>query len=150
VKNFGAAHAIDYNDPNVIETIKKIAGGDLYLAYDSTGTPESTSKSFEALAAATEKTRLKHVTSTGYNGKAPEGDFKLTPVALGTAYGNPAQELVLEKYLTEYEQLLTQGKLKPVEYEVLPKGLDSVIDGFRLLLDKKVSGKKLVVVVSQN
>jgi hypothetical protein len=43
--------------------------------------------------------------------------------------------------------LMNEGRIRPTPVEILPGGLDAVIEGLGILKSGRVSGKKLVVIL---
>jgi hypothetical protein len=67
-------------------------------------------------------------------------------VFLGAAYENPAMREFLHVFLAELFKLLSEKKVVPNRWELVPEGgkLEGVPQGLLLLQGGKVSGKKLV------
>ena len=159
-----ATHIIDYRRGKVAEDIQAVLNGTkLRYAFDAV----SYNKSYEIIAQTL-------VATSGGAGAfvdvvdPPEDDsansdagswqwptgIRMTRTFVSTAYGSP------HRYRTEEQAegdrdfaysfyryiglLLSEGRLRPHPYEVMPYGLDSVAEGIQRLFDRKVSAKKLV------
>jgi len=144
-KRMGAAHTLDYNDPNVVEEIRKLSGGNLHYAFDAVG-GDGPTHCVEAMR--THHHRPAHVASCAgaFKGELPS-HMTFSSVVLGDALGKPEKEELWAMLQREIDVLVAHGKLKSNDFEVIPNGLNGVGEGLRLLAEKKVSGKKLVIVL---
>jgi len=133
VKGLGAAEVIDYKDPEVVEKIKK-AAPDLELIYDAVSENGSCEAGVKALANGGEI-----VTTLPFR-NAP-ANVKVHEVFAAVIYQDPEKAKVVNDLL---ERLLQAGKLRPNPVKVMPNGLKSVEEGWKLMRDGKVSGQKLI------
>ncbi|RGP72224.1 zinc-type alcohol dehydrogenase [Fusarium longipes] len=152
VKSFGAVHVFDYNDPNVVNSIKEVAPGLKYV-FDTIGNETSSATASEAIdenggtlcTVRPDKTFTENVTK----------QTKVVPVLVWTAFNRfiqyktasfpPSEED--HKLGVEFNKKLPvwleEGKIKPNKPKVLG-GLDAVPQGFQEYRDGKISGFKIV------
>lgn len=133
VKNLGAAHVFDYNAPDVVDQIRKVSDGKLFLAYDviSSETAELAASALSIGAPG------KIIYCAGEPKKLPE-HVKAVSVFIGN-YDLPEYGPTVAKLAA----LVQRGAITPNVVELLPGGLAGVYDGL-LRLQKGVSGVKLV------
>ncbi|EYB27299.1 hypothetical protein FG05_07249 [Fusarium graminearum] len=152
VKSFGATHVFDYNDPNVVKSIKEVAPGLKYV-FDTIGKQTSSSKASEAIdenggtlcTVRPDKSFTENVTE----------QTKVTPVLVWTTFNRviqykkasfPASEDDHKLGVEFNEKLpgwIDEGRIKPNKPKVLG-GLDSIPQGFQEHRDGKISGFKIV------
>ncbi|KAM0343273.1 hypothetical protein ACHAPU_008723 [Fusarium lateritium] len=153
VKSLGATDVLDYNDANVVKSIKDAAPGLRYV-FDTIGNKTSSVTASQAIdenggtlcTVRPDKSFTEDVTK----------QTKVTPVLVWTAFNRviqykKAQFLASEedhKLGIEFNEKLPgwieEGKIKPNKPKVLPGGLDGVVKGFQEHRDGKISGYKLV------
>lgn len=165
VKEYGAAHVLDYADPEAArEAIRQVltaTAGRLEHVLDCITDRESVAFCYSVLprtggryttleaggaelaAAKAKRRNVKH-----------EFIFALDvfgePIELGGNYERPAS-LVQEKHeiavhlYTMLQRLVDDGKLRPHPLQLLKSGFEGIIEGLKLLKSGSVSGKKLVV-----
>ncbi|KAI0028448.1 dehydrogenase [Vararia minispora EC-137] len=149
VRGFGADKVYDYKDPEAPQKIREATGGKLKYAVDTIS--EHGSDKFISGALSDEGGKIACILP--YSG-TPRANIE--PI-LSLAYdlvvdGFPAQRpdtgvsYIADgpKYAKLVTDLLAQGKLKPAPVLVMPKGLASVNDGFKYMIDGKVSGQKVI------
>ncbi|RFU75334.1 alcohol dehydrogenase [Trichoderma arundinaceum] len=155
VKSLNAAdHIIDYRTGDVPQKIMAAAGSaKVKLAFDSVSDPRSYEPITEVLVASGGGVINMVDPIDDPNWKFPD-NVKLTSTMVGSVHGltwgrvsNEQAKLDTEfgywfyRYLSH---LLAEGKIKPHPVEILPGGLNGVVEGVQALFDRKVSAKKLV------
>ncbi|KFX86689.1 hypothetical protein V490_08935 [Pseudogymnoascus sp. VKM F-3557] len=152
VKELGADHIFDYNDPAAPEAIRTLTNDSLTLCVDCFS--EQAGYDFCS------QTLSKGATYVCLGPVQPDRadiDFRL---CMGVLYFNApflfqgqVMEAPLERFSSAVkfaelaERLLAEGKIKMHPKEVRAGGLARVLDGLQELKDKKVRGKKLVYVL---
>ncbi|SPJ76456.1 related to C.carbonum toxD gene [Fusarium torulosum] len=153
VKSFGATHVFDYNDADVVKSIKD-AAPNLRNVFDTIGKQTSSTTASQAIdenggtlcTVRPDKSFTENVTK----------QTKVTPVLVWTAFNRviqykkasfPASEGDHKLGVEFNEKLpgwIDEGKIKPNKPKVIPGGLDAVTKGFQEHRDGKISGYKLV------
>ncbi|KAH6963734.1 chaperonin 10-like protein [Fusarium avenaceum] len=153
VKSFGATHVFDYNDADVVKSIKD-AAPNLRYVFDTIGKQTSSTTASQAIdenggtlcTVRPDKSFTENVTK----------QTKVTPVLVWTAFNRviqykkasfPASEEDHKLGVEFNERLpgwIDEGKIKPNKPKVIPGGLDAVKKGFQEHRDGKISGYKLV------
>ncbi|KAI8623595.1 GroES-like protein [Xylariaceae sp. FL1651] len=158
VRARGAAAALDYIDPNVVDDIRAFAGGKLKHAYDCIGDASSATHCYaaigrtggryvmleqvpEELLRARRAVRAKFVLGYEVFGR----DVPL-PRGHGCA-ADPQKVALAVRHFHVLQELLDKGTLKTHPVQKLGGGLPDVLEGLRLLKSGSVSGKKIVVVL---
>lgn len=155
VKSLNAAdHIIDYRHGNVAQAIIDALGGKkLRHALDAVSSRGSHKPITEVLVASGGG-EINMLDPPDSDWKWPEG-VKFTRTFVASAYGQKHAHITQEQADSDGEfgylfyrymtYLLAEGKFKPHPHEVLPNGLDGVVDGLQRLFEGTVSAKKLVV-----
>ncbi|KAH8880616.1 GroES-like protein [Thozetella sp. PMI_491] len=154
-----ATHIIDYRKGNVEADILAALGGKkLAYAFDTVG-----GDVWETLANVMVATNGGgHIDfldpPQGITEKLPAG-VRMTRTFVASAYGAKHQYISEEQAALDGEfayifyrylsHLLAEGKFRPHPVEVLPGGLDGVLDGVKALYNNKVSAKKLVARIAE-
>ncbi|KAF6835365.1 hypothetical protein CMUS01_05816 [Colletotrichum musicola] len=153
VKRFGAAHAFNYREVDVVDYIKKAAPGIEYV-FDTIG--NELSSSFASLAIGENGGTLCTVRPGKAHTAGVTKRTKITDVLVWTAflkdhrYGSfhwPAHEADHKLGAEFFEKLpgwVEEGKMKPNTPKVIPGGLDGVPKGFQEYRDGNISATKLV------
>ncbi|KAJ4180255.1 hypothetical protein NW755_011943 [Fusarium falciforme] len=155
VKSLNAAtHIIDYRKGDVAKQILEAANGaKLALAFDAI----SGHGSYENITEVLQASGGGHINMVDLPGD-PDWSFptevRLTRTFVSSAYGVKHSSINDEQAKADADfsyffyrylsLLLAEGLFKPHPVEVLPDGLNRIIDGVRALHDGKVSAKKLV------
>ncbi|WYZ35466.1 hypothetical protein EsH8_X_000113 [Colletotrichum jinshuiense] len=153
VTALGASHVFDYNDVNVVESIRKAVPGLKYV-FDTIGNKSSSGQASQAID------ERGGCLCTVRPGKANTDDVSkqttVTDVLVWTAflkehqYGDfkwPVNEDDHKLGTEFYEKLpdwIEAGKFKPNSPKLIPGGLDGVKRGFQAYRDGAISGEKLV------
>ncbi|TDZ16994.1 Trans-enoyl reductase fsa3 [Colletotrichum orbiculare MAFF 240422] len=153
VKSLGAAHAFDYRDKDVVDSIRK-AAPDLKYVFDTIGNKTSSGTASQAID------DRGGALCTVRPGKANTEDVaertKVTDVLVWTAflkdhrYGDfhwPPHEddhRLGEEFFANLPRWVEEGKIKPNKPTVIPGGLDGVIRGFQEYRNGNISATKLV------
>ncbi|KAG5637953.1 hypothetical protein H0H81_002481 [Sphagnurus paluster] len=134
----GATAVIDRNESfsNIIAKVKSLTSKPIDIVYDAVSTPDTQQMAHDLLA--------------------PSGTF-LTVGELGITKADdrnhvrvigvlqfPKNTVLLRGLYTHVTQALEEGSLKPNRFEVLPGGLEAIIDGLDRMEKNQVSGVKLV------
>ncbi|KAH7267441.1 chaperonin 10-like protein [Fusarium redolens] len=153
VRSLGATHVFDYNDSDVVKSIKDTAPG-LQYVFDAIGNKMSSTTASQAIdenggtltTVRPDKSFTENVTK----------QTKVTPVLVWTAFNRVIQYKKAQfpaseddhKLRAEFNEKLPvwieEGKIKPNKPKVIPGGLDAVVQGFQEYRDDKISGYKLV------
>ncbi|KAG5659039.1 hypothetical protein KAF25_007592 [Fusarium avenaceum] len=156
VKSFGATHIFDYNDADVVKSIKD-AAPNLRYVFDTIGKQTSSTTASQAIdenggtlcTVRPDKSFTENVTK----------QIKVTSVLVWTAFNRviqykkasfPASEEDHKLGVEFNERLpgwIDEGKIKPNKPKVIPGGLDAVKKGFQEHRDGKISGYKLVFIM---
>lgn len=149
-----ATHIIDYREGNVAEQVlKALDGKKLAHVIDAVSSKASYPIITDILIASGggEINMLDPVSDEDW--KWPEG-VRYSMTFVGSAYGRKPPWITQERAAADAEfayffyrymtYLLAEGKLKPHPVELLPNGLDGVLQGLQDLQAHKVSAKKLV------
>ncbi|TDZ31093.1 Trans-enoyl reductase [Colletotrichum spinosum] len=153
VKSLGAAHAFDYRDKDVVDSIRKAAPGLKYV-FDTIGNKTSSGVASQAID------DQGGALCTVRPGKANTEDVaertKVTDVLVWTAflkdhrYGDfhwPPHEddhRLGEEFFANLPRWVEEGKIKPNQPSVIPGRLDGVIRGFQEYRNGNISATKLV------
>ena len=140
VKGLGAAFAVDYNSPTVLDDIKKILTGPLTIAADFVGA-ETATKVAQVLGFSDTPAVLTYINGEPQN---PPANVKATGVLLGVAYSVPPVLEQVGAASREIAALLAQGKFKANQIEVVGKGFEAIVAALKKS-KAGVSAKKLVV-----
>ena len=150
--SLGADHVFDYSDENVVQKIKEVGKGNIKYGYDCVATTET----FQAVYDATEgpeEVRLENLLflteksiTTKPNRKVKCSSANAYLVDGKRHMGMKALPGVIESYLVYWNNLLPPilGQIKTAPLQVLSPGLLSANEGLRLLIENKVSGRKVV------
>jgi NADPH:quinone reductase len=158
---YAATHIVDYRKGDVAKQIIDALGGKkLKHAFDAISYNKSYAAITDVLLASggghinmVDPPNLDSSNPNRESWKWPEGiTFSRTFVA--SAYHKSHKFRTEEEaqgdgdfafmYYRYISYLLAEGKFQPHPFEVLPNGLDGIIEGIQALYDKKVSAKKLV------
>ncbi|KAJ5650968.1 uncharacterized protein N7484_004691 [Penicillium longicatenatum] len=158
VKSYGADLVFDYNSPTCATEIRAATKNALRFVLD----PFSEAKTLRLCQEAMGRTGGRYCALEQYQeslctrktikhelvmGGAISGDG----VELPEPYGIPPRPEIGEwarKWYQCLQQLITEGKLKPVPMETIPGQFEGIMNGLDILKKGKVSGKKLVVPMS--
>ncbi|KAG7418986.1 Trans-enoyl reductase ACTTS2 [Fusarium oxysporum f. sp. rapae] len=153
VRSLGASHVFDYNDSDVVKSIKDNAPGLRYV-FDTISNKMSSATASQAI----------DETGGALTTVRPDKSFtenvtkqtKVTPVLVWSAFNRVIQYKKTQfpaseddhKLGVEFNEKLPvwieEGKIKPNKPKVIPGGLDAVVQGFQEYRDGKISGYKLV------
>lgn len=156
VKSLDAAtHIIDYRKGNVETGILSALGGKrLTVAFDAICGHQSYEHISKVLLASNGGGHINIVDPPEDESWSwPEG-VKMSRTFVSSAYGVPHKHITEEQAVADAEfssmfyrylsHLLAEGTFKPHPVEVLPGGLEGIVEGVKALHDGKVSAKKLV------
>ncbi|OBZ66321.1 Zinc-type alcohol dehydrogenase-like protein C2E1P3.01 [Grifola frondosa] len=123
--SLGATHVIDrkLSHDALVAEATRIAGGPIEIVYDAISDADTQ--------------------NVGYDVLAPEESDQDYNQMLWAAAEEINRGISLSLY-SKLTQLLEDGTIKPNPIEVLPSGLEGIIDGLERLKHNLVSGKKLV------
>ncbi|KAH6913541.1 chaperonin 10-like protein [Coprinopsis sp. MPI-PUGE-AT-0042] len=138
LKSLGATHVLDRSlDPGAVQTaIADLTSAPIKTIYDTVSSPDTQKTAFGLLAPGGQMgiTTQKFVDST---------DEKKVIGVFGVKA--PHTQKLLEAMYDKLEGWLQEGAIKPNRVEVIPGGLNGIVEGLQRLKDNKVSGSKLVV-----
>ena len=158
LKELGADLCFDYKDPNVVSQIKQATDNDLIYAFDCISEKESVKQVCAALTGnnAHIVTLLPGLSS----GVAP--NVKEHNVIVSTIFGREIhlfgqdyeakpqdKEFAENFYRLLAEVFLPNGLLKPSKVTKMPGGLNGVEEGFKQMMENKVTGEKLVYTLAE-
>lgn len=156
VQSLGAAtHVVDYRSGDVeAEILTALGGRKLAVAFDAICAHGSYEHLSRALVASSGGGHINVVDPPEDAGWAwPEG-VTMSRTFVASAYGEVHAHISAEQAAADGEfahmfyrylsRLLAEGALKPHPVEVLPGGLEGIVEGARALRDGRVSAKKLV------
>lgn len=159
VKSFGAEQAFDYHSASCADDIKAYTSNSLRYAVDCITTPDTMALCYRAIGRAGGRyTSLDpfptHVAATR---RAVTPNWVLGPAMLGRETGwpapydwtpDPALRAWAVMWMASVQQLLDLDKLNCHPTQPGSKGLEGIVEGLKLLLNKGISGKKLVYSLS--
>jgi NADPH:quinone reductase-like Zn-dependent oxidoreductase len=157
VKSLGADAVFDYNDSQCAEDIRKFTDGKLALAFDTVSTPPTAKLCADVLTTAG-GAKYGSLGWVEIGRQDVETFFTLAYTSFGESYtfidgkevpANYSDFEFAKSFWELSRGLLEAGKLK-VHRPRTGKGWQSVLDGLQLLKQGKVSGEKLVYVVSNS
>ncbi|TLS30645.1 hypothetical protein PpBr36_03502 [Pyricularia pennisetigena] len=160
LKSLGADEVYDHTSPTWVDEVRKSTGGRLRLCWDCIsrdGTPEACARALDSDEPGAKYRNLLPVEDEVIKGVNPAVDgpgFTLGYTVFGVDTHKLGQDYPASKEDYEFgksfwklsEDLLAQGKIKPVRQEADRggKGLENVFVGIQAVKEWKVSGAKLV------
>ncbi len=160
VRGRGASAVFDYTQLDVGAAIKRHTGGRLKYAMDCISDEESVSICYEAIQRPGGRyVSLEHVADQHLAKRravrptfVEAGETAGEGIRLGLeGYDRPAnmeKRALASRHVAMLQRLVDAGRLKTHPTEVLEGGLEGAVRGLEVLASGKVSGKKLVAVVS--
>ncbi|KAL5358176.1 chaperonin 10-like protein [Aspergillus floccosus] len=156
VKIYGADVIFDYNDPHCGAKVNERTGNELNLALDTVATAESARICSDAIGSAGGKYHALLPVP------APRDDIASAFTDAGTLTGEAFEygpdRMVVPAMPDEFdfavrwaglaEKLWEEGKLRTLPVEMGHGGLEGILEGLKMLKANKVSGRKLVYVVT--
>ncbi|KAK6199176.1 zinc-binding oxidoreductase alcohol dehydrogenase [Scheffersomyces amazonensis] len=157
LKSLGADITLDYRDSDVLEQIKKAAGGKIYYAFDTV----SSKTTYQQVYDATEGSPVKSFDNLLFLGKddlklryddSANARFGATLVYLANGESQRLETVIeaTPELLADYNKFWFEllpphvGQLKNPELIVLKPGFESANEALALLKEDKVSGGKVV------
>ncbi|KAI6347832.1 hypothetical protein MCOR25_010887 [Pyricularia grisea] len=160
LKSLGADEVYDHSSPTWVDEVRKSTGGRLRLCWDCIardGTPQACARALDSDEPGAKYGVLLPVEAEVVKGVNPGVDgptFKIAYTTFGEDLYKLGQHLPASEEDYEFgkvfwkltEELLAQGKIKPVRQEADRggKGLENIFVGIQALRDWTVSGRKLV------
>ncbi|KAF6765854.1 chaperonin 10-like protein [Ephemerocybe angulata] len=142
LKSLGATHVLDRNAPLTAETIKSITDLPVQVILDGISTVETQKTGFELLGSGGGIATVLQ----------PEPDLEERALNENKRFAwvmgdkvLPHNVQLLRDVYAQFTELLAKGDIKPNRVEVIPGGLNGVVEGLTRLQEDKVSGVKLVV-----
>ncbi|KAI0076490.1 GroES-like protein [Panus rudis PR-1116 ss-1] len=144
LKSLGATHVVDRSLPatEIVEQVKKIAGGPLKYIYDGVGVPDVQQQGIELLAEGGYLVSVLPV--SGDLKQKASSEKKHTAFPHGSFYLPQFKQIGAEVF-KRLTPLLETGDIKPNVPEYIPGGLAGIPEGFERLKNNKVSARKIVV-----
>ncbi|KAI0648658.1 GroES-like protein [Trametes meyenii] len=144
VKSLGATHVFDRSLPasTLSAEILKLAGGPLPFVYDAVSVQDTQNLAYDLVAPGGHILLL--LPENVDAAKKTDGrdvKFSLSSPWLAFPYNYEFGKV----FVKEFEKLLADGSFKPNTPEVLPGGLNAVVEGLERLKANAVSAKKLIV-----
>jgi NADPH:quinone reductase-like Zn-dependent oxidoreductase len=155
VKSLGADLVIDYKSPNAITDIRTFTNNSLSLIFDCIGESGAPEFCYEAFGPKGGK-----YSTLLFPVEPPRKNIKVTMVMAYNSYGQtfhkfgkefpavPEEYAFAAKFFAICERFLAEGKLKTHPIDHRQGGLAAIPEGYKDLMEGKVSGKKLVYTVS--
>lgn len=160
LKALGADEVFDYKDPECALKIRQWTGNNLHYIFDCAYGPTSVHICANALASSAPPTGLHFTTLAVPSFPRKDVTAKSTWAYFATGEGfekvgrwYPAKAKHYDfarKFTAVAENLVAEGKVKPVNYTVDQGGLEEIPQGLRELKEGKVSGKKLVYKIASS
>ncbi|KAG0708121.1 chaperonin 10-like protein [Suillus ampliporus] len=140
LKSLGATHVFDrhMSAEDLKASVSKVTGGPIQCVYDAISLPETQQVGWPLLGPGGFL-----ILTLPASVKEAEGKGRKTI----QTYGNPhakENQLLCSGSWAKLSKWLEDGSIKPNRYEVLPNGLEGIIEGLERMKKGKVSGKKLV------
>jgi len=160
VKSLGADVVFDHNDPECGAKIRKYTDNKLFYAWDCFSEGASPKICCDALSDGPASDGKRPYLGTLLPVKPTRDDVDVVMTLAYTIVGEeftfggrkiPAKPQDFEfgkKWWSVAQKLLYEGKIKPHRVEVRQGGLDGILSGLDDLKNGKVSGKKLVYMIS--
>ncbi|RMZ90995.1 hypothetical protein DV736_g1773, partial [Chaetothyriales sp. CBS 134916] len=149
-KSFGADEVVDYKDPEAVEKVKKIVGGQVKYVWDTISDQQTADFCGKVIAPGgklgairSEVPKREDITITCTLGYTAIGEEVRKPWATVPEEITRAHYEWMKKWVSLVDGLLEEGKIKPHPPRV-HKGLENVLEGMEELKEGKVSGQKLV------
>ncbi|CAX44204.1 zinc-binding dehydrogenase, putative [Candida dubliniensis CD36] len=164
LKQLGADYVLDYNDPNIVENIKKIGNGSIRFALDTVSNATTFQYLYDATATETNNDMVYLDSLLALDGNIIKTDpareksvhwgytfvdhsiIKVKEFGDKKYYQTP--ELFNDYYKWWQEIMPTIiNKIKHANLKILDKGLESVNEALQLSKDSKVSAEKIVFTI---
>ncbi|KAJ2932483.1 hypothetical protein H1R20_g4578, partial [Candolleomyces eurysporus] len=144
LKSLGATHVLDRFSPLTRDTIQALIGSEkpLKVVYDAISTEETQTASFDLLSPGGQLVVVLPAQASIAEKAATEGKVVSWAIA---AKNLPFNVKLIEEFWPHATSLLESGDIKPNRVEVLPNGLNAIIEGLKRMEEDKVSGTKLIV-----
>ncbi|KAH9840991.1 GroES-like protein [Rhodofomes roseus] len=155
VKSLGADAVYDYNDPDVVATIKRATGDSVRYAIDTQSTKDTQQLCARAMGASGGKLILMFPPT--FKAKKLRKDVEFIPTLVYTALGRPfvlgpqAQYAAQPKdraqiasFLKKMADLVRDGLVVPNRIKFWEGGMQAIPEGLQYMRDGKVSGEKIV------
>ncbi|KAF6763271.1 chaperonin 10-like protein [Ephemerocybe angulata] len=140
LKSLGATHVLDRNEPLTTKKIQSITDVPIKAIYDAISEPQD--RNLDLLAPGGDLA-IVLVPEPNLVERAPK-ENKRYSLVLGIKV-LPENVQLLRQAWPHVEGWLENGDIKPNRVDILPGGLNGVVDGLKRLEDGNVSGVKLVV-----
>ncbi|RDW68515.1 hypothetical protein BP5796_09172 [Coleophoma crateriformis] len=155
----GASATFDYKLPleEQVSTIKSITGGNFIKVFDAGAASYAPAMEMLVKCSNGKKDGAKHFASTDDWSpmSAPErSSINIYRIRLGQIgrYGEGSEQeetcRVLEEAIVPLERLVADGKIKPMEWEIIGHGFKDVASAVKLFDSGKLGGKKALVKVA--
>ncbi|KAJ2929649.1 hypothetical protein H1R20_g7439, partial [Candolleomyces eurysporus] len=142
LKSLGATHVLDRNASlaSLKESIQNITEKPVKVVVDTISSEETQTLGFTLLAPGGQIALNQPAIDLIKEAAPKENKSLIGILALKQGYSGLVQEM-----WTHVTRFLEDQDIKPNRVEVLPKGLDGVVEGLKSLEENRVSGVKLVV-----
>ncbi|KAG1717314.1 uncharacterized protein EDB91DRAFT_887721, partial [Suillus paluster] len=140
LKSLGATHVFDrhLSAGDLKAAVSKVTSSPINYVYDAISVPETQQIGWSLLGP---KGFL--VLTLPASVKEEEGKERKAIQTFGSPHAKENQSLCSGSWAT-LSKWLEDGTIKPNKYEVLPNGLEGIIEGLERMKKGQVSGKKLV------
>lgn len=152
VRAAGATHVIDYKTipygPDFIRAVSAITFAPVKVVYDTVWSPESQAMSWDILAPGGKHicAQPNPVKGDGFEDETGRKVIGVCGSVYDDAMGGDTK--LGHSLFAALEKMMADGDLKSCEVELLPTGLNGVVDGLSRLKNGQVSGRKLVAKIS--
>lgn len=152
VKAAGATHVIDYKatpyGPAFVRAVSAITSAPVKVVYDIAASPESQAMCWDILAPGGRQicAQPRPVKGDGFEDETGRKVIGVFASVYDDAVGGDTK--LGRSLFAALEKMMADGDLKPCKVELLPGGLNGVVNGLSRLKDGQVSGRKLVAKIS--
>ncbi|KAF5342235.1 hypothetical protein D9611_002095 [Ephemerocybe angulata] len=142
LRSLGATHVLDRNAPLTAETIKSITDLPVQVILDGISTVETQKVGFDLLGSGGGIATVLQP-EPDLEERAPNENKRFAWVMGDKVLPHNVQ--LLRDVYAQFTELLEKGDIKPNRVEVIPGGLNGVVEGLTRLRENNISGVKLVV-----
>ncbi|KAJ2932485.1 hypothetical protein H1R20_g4577, partial [Candolleomyces eurysporus] len=144
LKSLGATHVLDRFTPLTRETVKSLTGSEqpIKIVYDAISAEETQTTGFDLLSPGGQLVVTLRPQASIAEKAATEGKAVAQVIA---GKNLPFNVKSIEALWPHATGLLDSGDIKPNRVEVLPNGLNAIVEGLKRMEEGKVSGTKLIV-----
>ncbi|KAF6751370.1 chaperonin 10-like protein [Ephemerocybe angulata] len=142
LKSLGATHVLDRHEPLTTERIQSITDLPIKAIYDAISDSESQDRNLDLLAPGGDFAIVLFPEPKLVERASKENKRLSVVIAVKVL---PENVQVVRQAWPHFEPWLENGDIKPLRVDILPGGLNGVVDGLKRMEDGKVSRVRLVV-----